>query len=177
MEVFLADKSVNVPSVENDSFHFIKKFIGPLNNEDFITLDDWVKASLSDHSSDLMLQMDIEGAEYLSIISMSDQLLNRFRIVVVEFHFLHKLWVSEFFKTAELAFTKILQNHTCVHIHPNNLCGVERMSGTDIPRAAEFTFIRKDRIKSEVPQKNFPHPLDFDCSSGKTLILPRCWYS
>jgi hypothetical protein len=177
MDVFLADKSVDGPKESNDKFHFIKKFIGPLNNEDFITMDRWVNDSLKEQDSDLMLEMDIEGHEYLSIVSMSDHLISRFRILVIEFHFLDKLWNPEFFKVASAAFGKILQNHTCVHIHPNNCCGVEKLSGIEIPRAMEFTFIRNDRVRNVVSRQDFPHHLDFDCTSKKTLILPEIWYS
>ena len=92
MQVFLADKSVDGPSVKNDNFHFIKKFIGPITNEDFITMDDWVNVSLDDNSSDILLQMDIESHEYFSIMNMSDSLINRFRIIIIEFHQLQKLW-------------------------------------------------------------------------------------
>ncbi len=175
MQVFLADKSVDGPAVENNKFHFIKKFIGPITSEDFITMDDWVNASLLDKSSDLLLQMDIEGDEYFSIINMSDSLLKRCRIIVIEFHELQKLFNKEFFNIALVVFEKILQNHICVHIHPNNSWKIEMREGIEVPRVAEFTFIRKDRIKSKSPQTIFPHPLDFDSTSKETIILPKCW--
>ena len=34
--------------------------------------------------------MDIEGAEYRNVINCSDQLLNRFRIIVIEIHDLNQ---------------------------------------------------------------------------------------
>jgi hypothetical protein len=178
MQVFLADKSVDSPSIKNNNFHFIKRFIGPITNEDYITMDEWVNDSLKeDISSDLLLQMDIEGHEYFSIINMSDFLLKRFRIVVIEFHDLDKLWNKEFFDKAMIAFQKILQNHICVHIHPNNALASDKKDGIEIPIAAEFTFIRNDRNKSRVPQTIFPHSLDFDSTNKETIILPKCWYS
>jgi hypothetical protein len=177
MQVFLADKSVDSLPVKNDHFHFIKKYIGPITDGDYIKMDDWVNTSLEDKSSDLLLQMDIEGHEYFSILSMSDTLLSRFRIMVIEFHRIQKLWNKEFFYLASAMFNKILQNHTCIHIHPNNCCGIEKLTGIEIPILAEFTFIRNDRIISKSPQTNFPHPLDFDNTGNKTIILPECWHA
>lgn len=177
MQVFLADKSVDGPALKNDNFHFIKKFIGPISNEDFITMDDWINTCSADSSSDLLLQMDIEGDEYFSILNMSDYILKRCRIIVVEFHELQKLFNKEFFNIAVVVFEKILQNHICVHIHPNNSWKIEMREGIEIPRVAEFTFIRKDRIKCKSSQTIFPHPLDIDSTSKETIILPKCWYN
>jgi len=177
MQVYLADKSVDAPAINNNQFHFIKKFVGTINNDDFITMDNWVNTSLNETGSDLLLQMDIERHEYLSIINMSDALLNRCRILVIEFHYLHKLWNKEFFNMASATFEKVLQNHTCIHIHANNYCGTVKTMGVEIPKVAEFTFIRNDRVKTKSPQTNFPHPLDFDNINERATVLPECWYN
>ncbi len=179
MKVFLADKSVDSPALNNPQFSFIKKYIGPLTNEDFITLDDWVDSSnLESHNSDLLLQMDIEGYEYSTILSISNQLMKRFRIIVVEFHSLNRLWDTEFFNIASPVFDKLLQNHSCVHIHPNNCCGMFKLKGLELPNVAEFTFVRNDRVEKDKIQNVFPHPLDFDCEpSIKPLVLPKHWFA
>jgi hypothetical protein len=177
MKIFLADKSVDRPAVQNENFNFIKRFIGPTTDEDYITMDDWANLYLKENdTSDLLLQMDIEGYEYFSIINMSETLLKRFRIIVIEFHELEKLWDKEFFEKATIALKKIMQNHMCVHIHPNNCYELVVHYGIEIPRVAEFTFLRKDRIRSHVPQTIFPHPLDFDTTNNKTIVLPKCWF-
>jgi len=176
MDVFLADKSVEGPRESNEHFHFTKKFIGPVNDEEYITMDRWADDNLTDRDADLMLEMDIEGYEYLSLVSMSESLMRRFRIMVIEFHYLDKLWNPEFFRIASAAFGRIMLNHVCVHIHPNNCCGVEKLRGIDIPRAMEFTFLRKDRIGKVTARHDFPHPLDVDCTSNKRLVLPGVWY-
>lgn len=176
MQIFLADKSVKFPALENPNFNFIKKHIGPLTNTDFITINDWVSESLDDKDSDLLLQMDIEGYEYSTILNMSNNLLKRFRIIVIEFHSLNKLWDNEFYSIASLVFQKLLQHHTCIHIHPNNSCGKSKIKGVEIPKVAEFTFFRKDRIKENDLETSFPHLLDFDNDPNfKTMILPKFW--
>lgn len=178
MKLFLADKSVDYPPINlpKEKFHFIKKFIGYTQNEDYITMDEWVKQANLKEDSDLLLQMDIEGFEYFTFINMSLFLQKRFRIIVVELHSLHKLWEEEFFKLASAALGKIMETHTCVHIHPNNCCGVDKKKGIKTPRLAEFTFLRNDRGILDEYQSIFPNPLDFDCTTKPTIVLPKDWY-
>ena len=108
---------------------------------------------------------------------MSDSLISRFRIMVVEIHYLDRLWEPLFFNFASAVFEKILQTHVCVHIHPNNSMGIRSLYGINIPKVAEFTFIRKDRVKLEDYQSQFPHRLDFDNRpEDKHISLPKSWY-
>lgn len=176
MKVFLADKSVDGPAEEHALFRFTKKFIGATSNEEFMTLDDWVCASLSEQDSDLLLQMDIEGYEYEVFLSTSKALMNRFRIIVAEFHGLHLFWSEPFFNLASRAFDKILQTHSCVHIHPNNCGGSIKKAGMEIPHLMEFTFLRSDRISHSSYRSIFPDSLDCDNTDNATLPLPSCWY-
>ena len=179
MKIFLADKSVDKPKIglNKNNYHFLKKYIGCYNNDDFITLDSWINSSNIKKNKDLMLQMDIEGAEYTSLLNISDDLLNLFRIIVIEFHDLHKFWNKGFYDIASVCFDKILLNHTCVHIHPNNYEPVDSHNGIEIPMAAEFTFIRNDRFSTKSYQKSFPHNLDNDNSKErKSILLPKIWY-
>ncbi|GAA7907696.1 hypothetical protein TH0238_09140 [Helicobacter pylori] len=175
----MADKSVNEPilNIPKENYSFIKKFIGCTDNEDFITLDTWVNNSQVGEG-DLMLQMDIEGGEYLALISASDTLLNRFRIIALEIHLLKYLWDNNYFEMVQSALNKILKTCYCVHLHPNNCCASHHHNGVSIVEVIECTFIRKDRVKHILGYcDEFPHPLDADnVIENPTLILPRNWY-
>lgn len=177
MQVFLADKSVDGPAMSHDKFSFIKKYVGATTSDDFMTVDDWVDSALPTSQSDLLLQMDIDGYEYETFLSMSNRLMQRFRIIVAEFHSLDLLWSKAFYKLVSCPFEKILQTHTCVHIHPNNGDGSLIKHGLDIPLVMEFTFLRNDRVKNSSFTNVFPHPLDSDNTSNPSLPLPNCWYS
>lgn len=177
MKVFLADKSVDKPAAVDKNFSFEKKYIGGIISNDFLTLDHWVKQSRVGSESDLLLQMDIEGYEYEALYNASSGLMNRFRIMVIEFHNLHLLFSKPYFGQVSNVFEKILQSHHCVHIHPNNCCYSAKKGEIQIPTAMEFTFIRKDRITHKNYASIFPHPLDFDTTKEKSLVLPACWYT
>lgn len=171
INVFLADRSVDCPAEQHDLFHFSKTFIGGTTRDDFVSLDDWVTNSVSDESCDLMMQMDIEGYEYEVINHTTNKTLERFRIIVIEFHGLDSLGIGKI-----RAFKKILRTHSCLHIHPNNCCGSIQLRNLVIPRVMEFTFLRKDRISTGEFQGVFPHALDFDNTPNPSIVLPECWY-
>jgi hypothetical protein len=178
MKLFLADKSVDFPPINlpKEKFNFIKKFIGYTQNDDYITMNEWVNNADLQENSDLLLQMDIEGFEYFTFINMSLKLQKRFRIIVIELHSLHKLWDEGFYDLASAALRKIFQTHTCVHIHPNNCCGVDKKKGIETARLAEFTFLRNDRGILDEYQTNFPNILDVDCTPREHLVLSKDWY-
>jgi hypothetical protein len=176
MEVFMADRSVVQVADQHERFSFTRKFVGVTRNDDFMTFDNWVKSSIPDSDEDFVIQMDIEGFEYETILNMSDELMSRCRIFVVEFHNLNQLWNEHFYRIASRVFEKILQTHSCVHIHPNNDRPSLSMNGLTIPPLMEFTFLRNDRIGDSVNANIFPHALDRDCVKGETVVLPKCWY-
>jgi hypothetical protein len=173
---FMADKSVDEPPGSHRLFSFTKKYVGSKTDDDFMTIDDWVSSSLPQSSSDLMLQIDVEGYEYESFLSISDALMRRFRVIVAEFHSMEMLWSRPFFYLAATAFEKILHTHACVHIHPNNYFPTVTKGDLSIPPITEFTFLRRDRVKNASFAGTFPHPLDSDNTSNPSVPLPKCWY-
>ena len=145
-----------------------------------MTLDSWYSEMLSlpdDNSPEAILQMDIEGSEYEVLNSVSDKLLQRLSIIIIEFHKLNQLADRFSFKLMAPAFYKILQTHAVVHIHPNNNRRVLSIHGTKIPANMEFTFIRRDRLQPTRIKLQFPHHIDHRCNNSKPeLELPDCWY-
>lgn len=178
MDVFLADNTIDGNNLPLDKFHHTNKNIASFTNATLMTIDDWVNSSGVAESSDLLLQMDIEGSEYAALANMSDTLQKRFRIIALEFHGLHNLWNQDYFIIAAEVFTKLLETHHCVHIHPNNCDTYVEKDGVKIPVTAEFTFIRKDRVHNFRKVTTMPHPLDRDnAPEAPHLELPPIWYS
>ena len=176
IKCFLADYSVEKPPIKNVLFDFEKKYLGCKNNEMFMTLESWIK-SKAPNKNDFILQMDIEGAEYPVICDTSSETLDKFRILVIEFHGLDSLFNRMFFDLIYLTFTKILKNFEVVHIHPNNYCNPIEYNEVAIPPFMEFTFLRKDRITQKGKNLSFPHKLDrANLAQYADFALPKCWY-
>ena len=156
--------------------HFTKKFLGVTNNETTITLDDWVDVN-KPGNDDLILQMDIEGAEWAVLLNVSRKTLRRFRIVVLELHDLERLMDKHAFVIIKAVFERLLEDFYIVHNHPNNYGRVVRCGALVIPRALEMTLIRKDRVKSTSFAREFPHPLDAkNDAKWRDIPLPPQWF-
>ena len=164
---YLADYSVDQSPSEHKYIQFDKKFVGSRNDEQFMTLAEWVHSKNLPVAGDLLLQMDIEGSEYETILSTTQDLLSRFRILVVEFHYLDK--VSTYFgnKIIIETFSKLQSQFEIVHIHPNNCCDPVAIHGLQIHPCIEVTFLRRDRFQDSSPTSTFPHLLDRPNIKGK----------
>ncbi|MBS3923069.1 MAG: FkbM family methyltransferase [Nitrosarchaeum sp.] len=177
IKCYLADYSVDSPPIHNSLFYFKKKFLGSENNSMYMTLTKWVNDNAESDDNDLILQMDIEGAEYDVLLETNQDLLKRFRILVIEFHNIDAILNPMGFKLINGVFTKLLNLFEIVHIHPNNCCSPIKYKKFVIPPTMEFTFLRKDRIVKSEPTKTFPHELDnTNLPTKNDFTLPNCWY-
>jgi hypothetical protein len=174
---FMADYSVSSPPTDNKLFTFDKMYLGAQNTDRLVRLEDWLASHSISESSDLILQMDIEGAEYSILLDTPREVLNRFRIIVVEFHGLDMLFVKESFGIIRQVFEKVLQDFSVVHIHPNNKADILKKNGMEVPLAMEFTFYRNDRIGRSRASLHYPHRYDSPNDPGRPEVaLPACWW-
>jgi hypothetical protein len=173
---FMADASVDGPPTSSNFFHFQKKFLGLRNDQNTITLKDWV-AQCAPDGGDLILQMDIEGAEWNVLLSAPEEILKRFRILIVEFHGLDELIDKVAFRRIRDVFDLILRDFHVVHWHPNNWSQGVKRGQLHLPSLMEATFLRKDRSPATGYVSQFPHPLDSDnVPRHETLVLPAVWH-
>jgi hypothetical protein len=149
-------KPIDLP----EEFVFENTFIGYTDQLGYSTLNSIIQKNCRS-GQDLMLQMDIEGHEYLSILASDDDLLKQFRVIVIELHYLNRVQSDVYTENLLQPFiNKLTKNHTVVHLHPNNLCGVWKLHDLEFPLVCEITLLRNDRIKSEPYYIDLPHKLD-----------------
>ena len=165
---------------------FKKKWLDVDGGTDSITLEDWIEELSPAVDRDLILQMDIEGAEYRNLLNCKNSVLKRFRIIVLEVHHLHVVNdVVEFEKELGPLLRKLDKSFVCVHSHPNNCCGDFMLAetGLNIPNIHELTFLRRDRFDlvttSDWHKPLIPHPLDisFNDRNNPPLFLSEAWCS
>ena len=157
----LCDYSVEAPPDNYDPLSFTKKFLGTNNNKKQITLHDWCHSLENEfENNDYILQMDIEGSEYETILATPVKILNRFRIMNIEIHDVESWSHPVFFNIVKSFFEKLLANFNILHNHPNNFCGLISLGGFEFPKVMEMTFLRNDRCTPRGYCNQFPHPLD-----------------
>jgi len=174
---FLADRSVDGPPFEHPLLHFTKRHLAAESSGDEMTLGHWMGQCAPDHG-DLILQMDIEGAEYEVLLTTPADLLQRFRVMVIEFHGLHRLPRYGSFKRIQQVFKQLSETHCCVHLHPNNCCQPRRCGRLLLNPVLEVTLLRRDRFQSSRPVTQLPHPLDDDNVPDRASVyLDSGWLS
>lgn len=148
---YLFDGTVDkLPTEKDNNFTFIKKNIDNFNDNNTTNMHDII-----DNNDNIFLKMDIEGAEIPWLKGLSHQQMNKFKQIVMEFH-----WP---FSDKEIdAFNKINNSHYLVHFHGNNNCGVRYHNGVIIPDVFECTYLHKSYFNSNPELNTEPIPTSFD---------------
>ena len=175
---YLLDYSINKLPLENELFTFEKKYLDIKNDEKNININTWIKKNSEyEKKEEFILQMDIEGAEYQVLLDLEENLLQKFRIMIIEFHSLNNLLHPDGFKQIKAVFDKILEHFYIVHIHPNNVLEPLNYLGLELPRLLEISFLRKDRLNKLLRVSSLPHRLDKkNVENKKDVKLPHYWY-
>jgi hypothetical protein len=161
----IMDRLENKPVDLTDETVFIDSWLGVNDDTSFTTMEKWINNL--DPNIELMLQMDIEGAEYDILFTLSEKLLQRFRIMVIEFHYTYKFQNRDLFLDYYSKIFARLQRHfEVVHFHANNCCGKWSMRDLSLPIVFELTLLRRDRINQIIGISEVPHHLDTDCVPG-----------
>jgi len=172
----LADYSVDNVPIGLDALSFTKKFIGANTEGNYISLQDWVNEfEPNAKDNELLLQMDVEGAEYETILTCPSSIIAKFRIMVIEFHAIESWGHKDFLNVVDATFKKILRTHFVVHSHPNNAMGLVDMNGFIAPRIFELSFLRRTRSYIGTVATT-PHPLDYpNVTNMPNLDWRQCW--
>lgn len=159
----------STPLIE-DLQTFDKKWLSASSSDQAFTLSEWVERYEPNSQGELMLQMDIEGAEWEILERTPLKTLRQFMIITVELHKLDTIFGDSklFQQSAAVALSKLKGNFTVIHAHPNNCCGTSpKLHGSRmrIPRTLELTLVRTDVLEglpsvSVHAKPQLPHPLD-----------------
>lgn len=160
----LIDASVAKAPLTSSLITFRPLFLGPESKPGWITLDDWIAEVAPDGGSDLLLQMDIEGAEWEVLARTTSDSLRRFRILVVELHDLHLMGLRQGMALYRHVFERLLEAFVLVHVHENNNEFPVECDGFDVHPVVETTWLRRDRLReSSGATSSLRHPLDQSC--------------
>lgn len=168
----LCDASVEGPPPGFEPASFEKRFLGPYDQGITMSLEDWfTRHAALDDGKDYLLQMDIEGDEYDVIMASSRALLRKFRILVIEFHYLGNLFDPAAAPYLARVFGKLALDFQPVHLHANNGWGSLSDGSITIPKVLEATYLRRDHLRPSNGDMRLPHPLDRKCVPDKDEML------
>ena len=139
------DGTINdYPYQYTQNIQFIKKNINGFNDNNNTNL-----SFLTDKYDNIFLKMDIEGGEYPWLLSISENQLNKFKQIVIEFHGITNDEWGYKYNDKVTCLEKLAKTHYIIHAHGNNYGPVIN----NIPDVIELTYINKNYFKL-IPELN-----------------------
>ncbi|MEO5349585.1 MAG: FkbM family methyltransferase [Magnetococcus sp. YQC-3] len=165
LDCYQYDPTIDKLPYEHEKFHFNKVGLGPIdtieNGIEFINLNSIIDKNNLNECNNLLLKIDIEGAEWEAFNVLHHADLLRYRIIVMELHWLTKLCtMSPHFEMVEKIMNMITLNHTCVHNYAPTWGQILIEQGVLIQDGYEVTFLRNDRSNFSPSIEPTPSALD-----------------
>jgi len=165
------DHTIAQPPSTHPLLHFNCKKAAPVASADAVTIPDLVAAYSKLDEPDLVLKMDIEGAEWDVLDHSSSVSLSRFSQIICEFHGLARLYEGPFHARALRVFQKLAQDFAVIHVHANNNGDLCNLANIAVPSTLEISFANRKRYSFTATDETFPTPLDAPNNPGSPEIM------
>ena len=167
-EIYQYDHTVSKPPAHDPRFHFFQHGIAHENSPDgvFLSIPEIMARAGHNERDDIVLKMDIEGAEWAVFSSLSRGILNRFSQIVVELHRLTQIGNAETAREVVGVLERLNRSHQCVHVHANNWGWIGLLGGVLLPDTLEVSYVRRAGHRFIPTDRVFPTKLDMPCNPG-----------
>jgi hypothetical protein len=172
MTIHQYDHTVPGLPEEHPNFRYERLGIGTdMSDPELIPLDEMVRRNGHSQSKNMLLKIDVEGAEWDVFDRMDHDILEKFDQIVIEFHGLEYLSDRPFHARATRVFRKLNFHHVPVHVHANNYGDVRLIEGISIPTVIEISYARRGRFTFHTSEEIFPTSLDQPCRPDQPDIF------
>ena len=162
VDSYVYDHTIDGITDKPEYIHFFKEGVASCTQPNLDTIDNHIIKNKHEECTNLFMQMDIEGHEFMNTISQSKYLKN-FAQIVIEFHFSYNIPFSYYYAT----LSKLNTHFTCTHVHGNN-CLIQPWLDNNLPICIEATYVRNDLINSKVIEPNQLPINGLDCANDMT---------
>lgn len=173
---YMYDPFIDSLTESHPLFHWKKQGVcGPENdNPQFSTLEALLKHNMHIGHKDLILKMDIEGAEWDILKHMTPEILEHFSQIILELHDLHNLELSD---TITRSLQNLLLTHQPVHLHGNNFMPSLHINELVLPRVLEILYIRKSDHEFISSSHFYPRKIEAPNNPNRNDIILGIWNS
>lgn len=155
-DVYMYDHTISGISSNNERLHYFKQGIGDADgkmDDKLNTLEYYLDVNGHNNASNMILKMDVEGAEWDFFKSVRKDTLKRFDQIVMEIHHFVGLRITadRIIKGLE----KLNETHQLVWIHSNNYGVAKRVNGRIYTNAFEVCFLNKSNYNFKEPEMDY----------------------
>ncbi|MBE8951134.1 MAG: FkbM family methyltransferase [Quinella sp. 3Q1] len=174
-DIFMYDMTIEALPQEHERFHFFKEGIlgVEVSEKSMHTLDYFIKRNGHENQSNMILKMDVEGAEWSFLSTVTSETLNQFDQILFEFHDLVRPKDQSVMNATLACISKINRTHSLVHLHGNS-CDVSLILDDKIlfPDALELTYVKTSNYEL-VDDENIYLPISLDrpCNNYNEIPL------
>ena len=170
---FMYDHTINGLPENNEIFHWEKRGIcGSQPIELCKTLEEFIEFNGHAGKKDLILKMEVEGAEWDVLESVRTETLASFSQVVLELHDMNN---PALYNQICSVLSKLGKTHQCVHVHGNNYRSYQRIGNLVVPDVLEVLYVRKHDHIFESGNHFYPRYLDMPNSTLRNDIVLGVW--
>lgn len=172
LKIFMHDHTIHQLPEDHENFVFRKTGISHMNEPENqkMSLETLMEMNQDLQNDQLILKMDVEGAEWDFLANVPPQVLSHFRQITFEFH---RLTDTKLSRQILFGLEKLNKTHQLVWIHANNFGHVEN-AGEDleIPAYMEVTYLNRSVYQTRKGSCCFPLEIDMpDCASIEEYLL------
>ena len=180
IDVFQYDHTVAGPPIAHSRFRFHKLGLGPADAHEFRSLDGMVADIPA--RGDLILKVDVEGAEWTALAAAHKRTLERFSQIVLEIHGPMSGTTSDRLRHLRMC-RKLSRSHAVVHVHANNYAAIESFGRVLVPGVLEITYARRSNAPFVRSMELLPTALDVPNDPSRpeipmsVILNPWAWVS
>ena len=168
-DVFMYDHTIDGLPEKNPRFHWTKQGIadGVTQDDRLKTLDELIRANHHEGKCDMILKMDVEGAEWGFLESVSSETLSQFGQMTFEFHGIPNHDRPDLVLEV---FRKINRTHQLVHVHANNFGNYISCGGKVFSTLFELSYVLRSKYSFST---DYAPVLPLDIDSPNKADLPE----
>ncbi|WP_294153693.1 hypothetical protein [uncultured Selenomonas sp.] len=162
-QIYMYDHTIETLPAQRAEFHFFREEIAsnPTDLPPLYPLAHALEVNQHTDQQNMILKMDVEGAEWGFLMYTPSAILSQFDQIVIEFHDLVKPHSRERSSQMLYCLQKMQETHELVHLHANNFGCMVEMDGHIYGDVLEATYVRKELISTEADRElSLPHALD-----------------
>ena len=174
-DVYMYDHTIEKLPYELPKFHFYKEGISGKDEQDspLKTLDYYIKKNGHSENNNMILKMDVEGAEWDFLETVNSNTLQKFDQIVFELHNIVQAGWGD--RILDL-LTKLNKTHQLVHLHGNNSGYLITIDNQIFPNVLEATYVLKDKYQFvEDAEISLPLPADAPNDIGRPDVVLGKW--